>query len=246
MIEPYEGSDDTGVLYYTDEQLIAFCCEANRAGLQIEMHAIGDAAFNQAARVLKAALEDFPREDHRHGIIHACLPTEEGVRICAAYGIHLPMQASFIDWPQEPDSYLASIMGRKRAERLNPLRMLWDAGVVMSAGSDAPCTDPDPILWMQRACNHSVAGQSLTPREALRMCTYNGAWTTFDEDARGSLETGKVADMVVLSENPYEVSVSDLGRIKVERLLLGGRPYRRQSQGFLAAVARGMMGKGRI
>ncbi len=244
--EPYEGADDAGVLYYTDEQLIGFCCEANRAGLQIEMHAIGDAAFDQATRVLKAALDDFPRQDHRHGIIHACLPTESGMRICADYGIHLPMQTSFIDWPQEPDSYLVSIMGERRASRLNPLRTLWDAGITMSAGSDAPCTDPDPILWMQRACNHSVEGQSLTPREALRMCTYNGAWTTFDEDLRGSLEVGKIADMVVLSENPYEVRASELGRIKVERLLLGGLAYRCQSQGFLSAVVKGIAGKSRI
>lgn len=244
--EPYEDADDAGVLYYTDEQLIRFCCEANRAGLQIEMHAIGDAAFDQATRVLKAALDDFPRQDHRHGIIHACLPTESGMRICADYGIHLPMQTSFIDWPQEPDSYLASIMGERRASRLNPLRTLWDAGITMSAGSDAPCTDPDPILWMQRACNHSVEGQSLTPREALRMCTYNGAWTTFDEDLRGSLEVGKIADMVVLSENPYEVHASDLGRIRVERLLLGGLAYRSQSQGFLSAVVKGIAGKSRI
>ena len=60
MLEPYEGSDDCGVLYYTDEQVAAFCKEANRAGLQIELHAIGDAAFRQATYALKAALEDYP------------------------------------------------------------------------------------------------------------------------------------------------------------------------------------------
>ena len=112
------------------------------------------------------------------------LPTEEGLQICAEYGIQLPMQTSFIDWPQEPDSYLRSILGDKRAAWLNPLRAMWDKGIVMSAGSDAPCTDPDPILWIQRACNHDNPEQSLTIKEALRMCTYNGAWTTFDEDER--------------------------------------------------------------
>ena len=68
-----------GVLYYDDQKVMDFCKEANRAGLQIELHAIGDKAFDQACRAIKAALDDYPREDHRHGIIHDCLPTPEGI-----------------------------------------------------------------------------------------------------------------------------------------------------------------------
>lgn len=247
LVEPYcDGESGNGVLYYSDEAVTDFCKKANRAGLQVEMHAIGDAAFNQAVHALKAALDDFPRENHRHGIIHACLPTEEGLQICAEYGIQLPMQTSFIDWPQEPDSYLRSILGDKRAAWLNPLRTMWDKGIVMSAGSDAPCTDPDPILWMQRACNHDNPEQSLTIKEALRMCTYNGAWTTFDEDERGSLEVGKVADMCVLSGNLYEVPPSNLNEVKVEGLILGGRPYEKQRQSVVSAVLRGVLSTAKI
>lgn len=247
MNEPYaDVQGGNGILYYSDEKVTEFCKAANRAGLQIEMHAIGDKAFDQAARALKAALDDYPREDHRHGIIHACLPTKEGLEICKQYHIQFPMQTSFIDWPQEPDSYLASIMGEERDRALNPLRTYWDAGIVISAGSDAPCTDPDPILWMQRACNHSVPEQSLTIQEALRMCTYNGAWTSFDEHERGSLEFGKVADMVVLSENPYNMDVFKLDTLRVEQLYLQGKPYEQQKQGFLAAVLRGMTSKAKI
>ncbi len=125
---------------------------------------------------------------------------KRGLQICAEYGIQLPMQTSFIDWPQEPRFVSSLDFGDKRAAWLNPLRTMWDKGIVMSAGSDAPCTDPDPILWMQRACNHDNPEQSLTIKEALRMCTYNGAWTTFDEDERGSLEVGKVADKCSLKK----------------------------------------------
>lgn len=246
MKEPYvDALGGNGVLYYTDEQVTEFCKKANRAGLQIEMHAIGDAAFDQACKALKAALDDYPRKDHRHGIIHACLPTEEGLAICAEYGIHFPMQTSFIDWPQEPDVYLASIMGEERAAQLNPLRKYMDAGIVISAGSDAPCTSPDPILWMQRACNHSVPTQSLTPQEALRMCTYNGAWTCFDEAEYGSLEEGKLANMAILSGNPYEVPVQSIGELKVEGLILEGKPYEEQHQGFMGAVFKGVFGNGK-
>lgn len=242
-------SDDEGgygVLYYSDEKVTEFCKAANREGLQIELHAIGDKAFDQAARSLKAALDDYPRGDHRHGIIHACLPTREGLEICSQYGIQFPMQTSFISWPQEPDEFLASILGHDRADKLNPLREYWDAGIVLSAGSDAPCTEPDPILWMYRACNHSSSEQSLTIKEALRMCTFNGAWASFDEAQRGSLEPGKVADMVVLSENPYSMVPSELSRLKVEKLYLQGRPYESQRQSFVAAIVKGLVSGAKI
>ena len=78
------------------------------------------------------------------------------------------------------------------------------------------------------------------------MCTYNGAWVSFDEDQRGSLEEGKVADMVLLSENPYEVPVSELGRLKVQGLILGGMSYSGQRQGFLSAVLKGMVSRAKI
>lgn len=246
LIEPYLGSDDKGVLYYTDEQVIDFCKQANDLGLQIEMHAIGDAAFDQATRCLKAALDANPRADHRHGIIHDCLPTEEGIDICAEYGIQMPMQTSFINWPQEPDSYLEGLLGPERARRLNPVKTFWDKGIVVSAGSDAPCTDPNPIMWMDKAVNNPNESECLTPQQALRMCTYNGAWTTFDEAERGSLELGKVADMVVLSANPYDVPPEELGNIKVERLILSGEDYQPQSKSVLGAVIRGLTSKAKI
>ena len=224
--EPYadaEGGD--GILYYSDEKVIEFCKKANRLGLQIELHAIGDKAFDQATRALKAALDDCPREDHRHGIIHDCLPTEEGIAICKEYKIQMPVQSAFIGWKQEPDSYLEELLGTERASRINPIKTFADNGIVVSFGSDAPCTDPDPIQWIHRAVNHSNLEERITVQQALRMATYNGAYTTFDEKERGSLEVGKIADMVILSDNPYTTPVENLKDIKVEELILSGRPY---------------------
>ena len=245
MKEPYEGTQNTGVLYYTDEQVTEFCKKANRAGLQIEMHAIGDAAFDQATRALKAALDDFPREDHRHGIIHDCLPTEEGIRICKDYHIQMPIQTSFINWPQEPDAYLEKILGADRNRRLNPVGDFVGNGIVVSAGSDAPCTDPDPMLWIHNAVNHPVEGQSISVYEALRMCTYNGYYATFDEKERGSLEEGKIADMVILSHNPYGVAKEELRTIETEQLLLAGKPYQKQTKSVPGLILSGMLSKGK-
>ena len=161
-----------GVLYYSDEKVIDFCRKANRLGLQIELHAIGDRAFDQAARAIKAALDDFLRTDHRHGIIHDCLPTPEGIEICREYGIQMPVQSAFIGWRQEPDSYLEQILGEERTAVLNPIGTFERNGIVVSFGSDAPCTSPDTILWMHKAVNHSNPSERVPVRSAVRMATW--------------------------------------------------------------------------
>ena len=78
------------------------------------------------------------------------------------------------------------------------------------------------------------------------MCTYNGYYTTFDEKERGSLETGKIADMVILSENPYEKDIKDLRDIRVKQLLLQGRPYKPLKGSAIGQVLKGMRGRSKI
>ena len=238
-----EGGD--GVLYYSDEKVTEFCKQANRAGLQIEMHAIGDRAFDQATRALKAALDDYPRSDHRHGIIHCCLPTAEGIKICQDYQIQMPVQSAFINWKQEPDEYLESILGPERALRLNPLRTFLDQGIYVSFGSDAPCTTPDPLVWMDKAVNNANAEEAVSVRDALRMCTINGYRASFDNQTRGSLEPGKTADMVILSGNPYEVPKEKLSSLRVDKLILNGQDYQSCKQPVAVAVLAGLTSRSR-
>ena len=73
------------------------------------------------------------------------------------------------------------------------------------------------------AVNHSVSEQSLTIKEALRMCTYNGAYATFDEKERGSLEVGKIADFAILSDNLYEIEPAKISDVTVVDLYLQGK-----------------------
>ncbi len=242
---PY--SDDPrnrGVLFYSDEEVARFTKQANREGLQIEMHAIGDAAFDQAVMALEAALKDRPRADHRHGIIHACLPTEEGLRKCAGLGIQIPLQPAFLAWDLEPLEYLRGILG-ERAAGISPLRKMTDMGILLSGGSDAPCTLPDPIAGIHAACNHFTPGQSLTVAEALKLFTCNAARAAFDEKERGSLEAGKAADMVILNRNPLAMKPAELLELKVEQLLLKGQPYKK-GQRILDLLARGLLAGGKI
>ena len=234
MTRPYRGSKNKGILYYTDEQVCEFAKAANRAGLQIEMHAIGDRAFDQATKAIAAALKDFPRRDHRHTIIHACLPTKKG----------LDLQPAFLDWAQEPLSYLKQIMG-DRALQLSPLKSMAKAGIMMSGGSDGPCTLPDPIAGIHAAVNHYVREEALSIQQALDLYTRNAAWMSFDENERGSLEAGKRADMVILDRNILAQPKKKIKETKVETLLLGGKAYSK-GQGRVELLLRAAASKRKL
>lgn len=227
LIKPYTNDPgNRGILFYTDEEVKKFAIEANRKNLQIEFHAIGDAAFNQAVNSLEAALMDFPRKDHRHTIIHAMLTTPEGLEKCVNYGIGITLQPGFIHFPLEPQSYIEKILGKKRARANLSLRTILDSGIHVSGGSDGPVTYPDPIDGIYSACNHSIPNQSVTIEEALRMYTYEVAWTGFDEKNRGTLEQGKIADFVILNKNPLEMKKKELNKLQVESVLYSGEPYK--------------------
>jgi predicted amidohydrolase YtcJ len=225
--QPYSHDPgNRGILVYPDEEVIEFAKRANRAGLQIEFHTIGDAAIDQALKALEAALQDHPREDPRHTIIHACLISPENIARCATLGIGITLQPGFINSPLEPPEYLQQILGN-RARGSSPLRTMVDLGIHVSGGSDAPVIPPDPVAGLYGACNHPYdAAQSLTIPEALRMFTYEVAWTSFDERERGTLELGKIADMVVLNRNPLEMRPENLCDLGVEQLYLYGKPYK--------------------
>lgn len=224
--------ENKGFLAYTQEQVNDFCIKANRAGLQITMHAIGDVAVEQALNAYEAALTDMPREDHRHILIHADLIPEHLQAKAARLGIYIAVQPAFLDWRQEPESYLTEILG-ERAMQILPLRSMIDKGIVLSAGSDAPCTIPDPIRGIHLCCNHPNSKESITPLEALKMHTLWAAQTGFDEDLHGSLTVGKYADFVVLDKNPLEVPVETLKDIRLLATYLQGHRFNKdQSYGI--------------
>lgn len=247
LLEPYEGRSahaGLGVLYYGDERVRAFAKEAHDAELQIELHAIGDRAFDQAVNALADAMRNNPRNDPRHTIIHACLPTDRGLDECARLGINIAVQPSFINWNQEPDEYLTSILGG-RARRLNPLGSMARRGILLAGGSDAPCTESDALWGMQCARNHPVPGESLTAQEALNLFTINAAKLTFDEAERGSLEAGKRADFVILDRNILTCKDSEVSKTAVEGLFIKGKPYV-PGQGRGSLLMRGITSRRRL
>ncbi len=236
LSQPYSNNaDNRGVLVYTQQTVSDFVKRANRQELQVSMHAIGDAAVEQAVIAYEEALTDFPRSDHRHIIIHADLIPQPLLERAAKLGLHLAVQSPFLYWEQEPTDYLEKILGQ-RINDLIPLKSMLKHGLTIAGGSDAPCTLPDPMFGIFAACQHPNPEQRISVLDALRMHTNWPARLTFDEDARGTLTEGKIADFVVLDKNPLKVTQEKLTEIRVEKLFIKGREYMGPSANSLALM----------
>lgn len=233
LTEPYSNDiRNNGVLFYPQAEVDAFVKRANEKSLQVSMHAVGDRAIGQALDSYEKALLASSRKDHRHIIIHADLMNEEMIEKASKLGICIALQTPFLSWREEPLEYLEKILG-KRLKYFMPLKSMLDAGIVMANGSDGPCTLPDPIQGIHAACNHFNPEQRISALDALKMHTSCCAKLSFDENERGTLTAGKIADFAVLSDNPLEVPVDRINSIKVEGLYLKGKKY--EGQGKSAA-----------
>jgi predicted amidohydrolase YtcJ len=242
LLEPYTNNPaNRGVLFYGDETVQTFVKKANRAGLQVSMHAIGDAAVVQAVNAIDAALQDYPRQDHRHVVIHASLAPRRELERMARLGICVAAQPALLDWPQEPLEYSRHILG-SRAETMLPLRDMLDLGIHVGGGTDAPCSLPDPVRGIATACNHYNPALAVSIPEALRMFTSEVAYLSFDEKRRGTLTAGNIADMTILSENPLAMKPQELRRLKIEQLILAGRDYQ-PGQGLGSLLVGGITGR---
>ncbi|MFO7951578.1 MAG: amidohydrolase [Bacillota bacterium] len=243
LTEPYTDDQyNSGVLFYRDEEVTEFVKKANRANLQIQLHCVGDAAVVQAVNALDAALKDYPRKDHRHTLIHACLIPEKSMEKIAELNIGVNIQPGFLISPLEPPRYYEAILG-ERAWKIWPIKKMLEMGINVSGGSDAPVGVPNPLESMNGACNHYVTDSAVGLGDALCMYTYNIAHTSFDENERGSLEEGKLADMVLLSGNPFETDTRNLDQLKVEKLYFSGEEYD-GSKSVLQAIIEGVRNRG--
>jgi len=223
--EPYSSDpNNKGWLVYDQKTITDFAVKANRAGLQICLHAIGDAAIEQCILAYEAALADFPREDHRHIILHADLFPQEYLERAGKLGLYCAVQTEFVQWKEEPLEFLVGALGDRAYEK-HPLTKMIAAGLVLANGSDSPCTHSNPINSIHCACNHPKAEYSVDILTALKMSTLYPAMLTFDEADMGSLTDGKVADFVVLDRDILHVPREAIRDIEIEEIYHGGVPY---------------------
>ncbi|MBU0515164.1 MAG: amidohydrolase family protein, partial [Proteobacteria bacterium] len=211
--------------------------EAHRAGLQIEVHAIGDRAVTQAVDAFEKAITKYPRDDHRHTIIHAYLITERDKDRIAALGLGVATQPSMLTLRQEPREFLEKILG-DRVEKLIPIRSLIERGVRVSFGSDAPVTLPSLATSIHAAVNHPTAAEAVDVETALTLHTRAGFETSFDEGRGGRLAEGFPADFVVLGVDPRSMPPQKLDQLEVAEVYRAGRPLADSPGGMMSLVGR--------
>ena len=225
--EPYTSNcQDHGILYWAQEDLDDLLGQAHRQGFQCTVHAVGDKAIEQTLNAMARAQREAPRPGLRHRIEHCGIcPPDLRARV-AAQGIVPIMQPAFF-W-EFGDGYIANY-GQHRADAMFPARSLIAAGVPVAGSSDAPVTHCAPLFGIEQALTRATSdGQVCGPDErvdlttAIRMHTINGAFASFEEHGKGSLEPGKLADLVVLGDDIARVPVKDLRHLPVTMTVVGG------------------------
>jgi predicted amidohydrolase YtcJ len=206
------------------------------------MHAIGDAAVEQGATMLKKALDAYPREDHRHGLIHVSFISDNAMKILEEYKIQVIGQPAFLELSMENYDFMYKLLG-DRVFIAEPHNEFIKRGIMFSASSDAPVTIPKPLNWIHWMVNNPNEPHRLTLTDAIRTCTYNGYYSTFDEKERGSLEVGKIADMIILDRNPYETDNDKLKDIKVLKTYFAGKEYVKENKNMIKVILKGMINR---
>jgi predicted amidohydrolase YtcJ len=226
--EPYQVTGDLGVLRFETTDLAQLMWEAHDAGYRIATHAIGDRALDQVIGIYEELHRLKPDTGLRHRIEHLGLPTPEHLRRCAALNVIAVPQTIFL--PALGASFRRYLSPASLA-RAYPVRAMLDAGLTVALSSDAPVVpDDNPIMGIKAALDRRdhagdpiAPDQAITLDEALYAYTMGGALASGDADNRGSLQTGKWADMIVLSDDPYTTPVDELARIQVEQTYVGGQ-----------------------
>jgi predicted amidohydrolase YtcJ len=224
---PYPGSTSgyKGNVTESQEVLDAWCERVHRAGIQLNCHANGDVAIDHVLTAYERALELVPQRDARPRITHCTLVNDDLIRRMKALGA---VPAPFTSYAYyNADKF--HFYGEELMKRCMAYRSFIDAGIVAVAGSDFDPGPFAPLMGIQgmvtrTGWNGEVwgANQRIGVDEALRINTRNGAYATREESIKGSITRGKLADFVLLAEDPHLVNPSKIKDIAIVRTVVGG------------------------
>jgi predicted amidohydrolase YtcJ len=232
LTEPYHVpfSDDKDYRGYpvTERKvMLELVKKFHRAGKQLAIHGNGDATIDDIIYAIDQAQKEYPREDHRHIIVHCQTARYDQLDEMKRLGITPSFfSAHAYYWG---DRHYNIFLGPERACRQNPAKTALNKGIPFSIHLDTPITPINPLLLVWSAVNRLSTGgyiigedERISALQALRATTIDAAWQIFQEDNRGSVEVGKYADLVVLSDNPLQQpdSIKD---IEVLETIVGGR-----------------------
>ena len=224
---PYVGRpNDYGILVSTAEQLYVHARKAHEADWQIGIHANGDVAIDMVLNLYARLQSEKKRKDPRFRIEHCTVVNADLVRRMKEQGVIPTPFSTYVYYHGEK----MKEYGAERLKNMFALRSFLDSGIRATQASDYPPGPFEPMMALQSSVTRrDIKGnpwgleQRITVEEAIRVGTLNGAHASFEEKIKGSLEPGKLADLVVLGRDPFKEDPNTLVTIPVERTMTGGR-----------------------
>ncbi|MGC2185593.1 MAG: amidohydrolase [Terriglobales bacterium] len=227
LSQPYIGIPNSyvGLQLSSREQLYQTGRKAHAAGWQLATHANGDLAIDRILGVYEQIQKELPKKDPRFRIEHCTLLTDALIQRMRALRVIPAPFSCYIYFHGD----VMHFYGQARTQHMFPMRSFLDAGLRPTDASDYTASPSDPMMWLQSQLTRTDmkgnvwgANQRITLQEAIRCGTLNGAYAAFEEDLKGSIQPGQLADLVVLSQDPFKADPSELLKIQVERTMVGG------------------------
>lgn len=229
MIAGYvDEPDNHGIPIHTEEELYELIRAAHRRRMDVAVHAIGDLALQKVCDAVERVQWEDPWPQARHGVVHAQTTSPALLERMKAWNLQAYIQPIFIEADME---IIAQRVGEAHARECYNWKSMLELGLHASGGSDCP-VEPFNILDNLRAAvtRQNRAGtktylpeQTLTVEEGLRLFTSDAAWASRDEGVRGTLEVGRLADLVVLDGDLFHMNPADFPKVKVVETVLNGK-----------------------
>lgn len=227
LSQPYIGIRNyTGLQVTSREDLLETSRKAHAAGWQLATHANGDLAIGEILGVYEQVQKEKPRHDPRFRIEHCTLLNASLIQRMSQIGAVPAPFSCYVYFHGD----VMHFYGAERTKNMFPMRSFLDAGLRPTDASDYTASPSDPMMWLQSQLTRTDpkgnvwgANQCITLEEAIRCGTVNGAYASFEDGIKGSLSTGKLADLVVLAQDPFKTDPSALLKITVERTMVGGK-----------------------
>jgi predicted amidohydrolase YtcJ len=229
-VEPYlTPPHENGILYMEQDELNETLKKYHELGLQISCHAIGDRAIDQVLNAYEKVLHESPRPNHRHRIEHFSMATPKQIERAKALHVYLTMNPGFFYYLG--DSHLKCI--GERTQREFPMKRALEQGLIVATGTDSPVINGDPKYSLygsvfRKTMSGKLCGtqQAISMEQAIWAYTQAGAYLSFEENRKGSITQGKLADFVVLSMDPMGVCENEgekLLEMRVVATVLDGK-----------------------
>jgi predicted amidohydrolase YtcJ len=226
---PYADDPSTcGFPLFSDSHMNEMISCANRNNMQVAVHAIGDRCLDQVLDAIELALREYPRTDHRHGIVHCQISRPDQLDRIRRLHLHVYAQSVFLDYDNHIVEQRA---GKQLAQSSYSWKTLMNKGVTVSNGSDAPVEMPDVTRGIECAvtrCSLDKTGpylpeEAFTVKEAIDSFTKYGAVASFEENVKGRIKENYYADFVILDKNPFEEDKFSLHDIKILKTFVNGK-----------------------